>query len=139
VLVPPTPVQVTNDSPILVHVSGGPSSWDYVVGFCTIAAVVVGVVAIVLTIHQGQRAQADLVKDRRATFELSVIAEVARLFELNPSHPMPYSGLVRLLPAAEFPSLWEWAVHTKAGQQADRASIRAEINAAIDKRMQQPA
>jgi hypothetical protein len=55
----------------------------------------VGFAAIVLTIRQGQRAQADLVLDRRATFELGVIAEASRLYEQLTWQTNVYSGLVR--------------------------------------------
>jgi len=82
-------------APTDVHVVNGTSGWDQFVGVCTILATVVGFAAIVLTIRQGQRAQADLVLDRRATFELGVIAEASRLYEQLTWQTNVYSGLVR--------------------------------------------
>jgi hypothetical protein len=120
-----------------VHLVNGVSGWDYIiVGGCTIVATVAGFLAIVLTIRQGQRAQADLVRDRRATFELSVIADLSRRFEQDASQSEFYAGLVWILPRAEFPVLYAWAF--ERGPLA-QGQIRDEIYAAIVRRVQAPS
>jgi hypothetical protein len=120
-------------APTDVHVVDGTSGWDQFVGVCTILATVVGFAAIVLTIRQGQRAQADLVLDRRATFELGVIAEASRLYEQLTWQTNVYSGLVRMLPEAEFPTLHEWALEPDEHRDIEDNQTRQDMVLATTK------
>jgi len=73
--------RMSNQIPMPVHVTAGPTPWDYVVGGCTIAATVDAALAIYLALRAGR----DLVEDRRHAFELGVLLDILRNHQ--PGHP----------------------------------------------------
>ena len=64
--------RMSNQIPMPVHVTAGPTPWDCVVGGCTSAATVVAALAIYLALRAGR----DLVEDRRHTFALGVLLDI---------------------------------------------------------------
>jgi hypothetical protein len=113
-----------------VHVTGGPTPWDYVVGGGTIAAVVAAVVALTFAAKAGS----DLVHDRRQTFELSILLEIYRLTEAY-SGPDVVRVHASLLPRDELPTLREKLRDPNSTwTDPERTTLRSEIETAINER-----
>jgi hypothetical protein len=119
-----------------IRVTGGPAPWDYVVGACTVAATVIGLIAIVLAL----RGRTELIEDRRHTFELRVLLELLDLIENQPypHHSVQVRTRAGLLPAREVPALLEWLGDSRNRDDEAVSVLRRnavdELHVAIGKR-----
>lgn len=132
-----------------VHITGGPTPWDYVVGSATILATVVGFIAIVLALKAGN----DLKQDRRNVFELGVLLDLLERIGKSGSvsSDIHFHTYAKLLPESEIPALYEWLfkpklpretgdydtdLNARSEYQSDlRKRTDAELRAAIDRRI----
>ncbi len=111
--------------PIDVHVTGGPSGWDYAVIFSTIAAAALALVAIWFAVKAGR----DLVHDRRQVFELGILLDLYEKVQVLPPQEVTLQARVRLVHEAELPALHELVLNPKPPPIDEKDAGGADISA----------